>query len=285
MDSKKKPAACTQPPWRFYIPEDIRDKVVRQIRAECNDIYGQSYDQCPKRMVCMGKSCLGRPLPWKSPTAKPYLEEMVKQVKMQKDEMLIEGCEICPFAKECKKPCRQINDYLNRNTKKEVSLVYKENLENVSQENETDIIALPDLAGKEIPWDVLNDRKKEVVKKRLYERVDFLTIAKQLDLNNQARAKYEYYAALNKLSEYAVMRQFLSEASLTPKQTVLLDKVYFENKTLTSAAEELNITKQAAQQTLARVLKKYDIRWHKFVRKKRINGKDKVIYNIPEVIR
>jgi predicted DNA-binding protein YlxM (UPF0122 family) len=284
--AKNKPAACTRPPWARLVPKSDRGRVLAKIRQETNQHYGQQYDECPKRHVCMGKKCMGRPLPWKSETAKPYLEELKKTHTIKNGELYLNNCEVCPLAQKCSSPCAQVNDFLNRWNKREAEIVYKENIENISDQVKQDKISLPMLEGNEVPWDAISPRKRRVVEKYLYQRKDFLTIANEENLNNQARVKYEYYSALTKLSEYAKMREFIkSNPELTPSQMVLLEEVYINNKTLTQAAKEMNITRQAAQQRLARVMKKYKLSWHKFVRKKKVDNKNKVIYNIPEVLR
>ena len=56
--SKHKFAACNKPPWSKLIPKEIRGKELAKIREECNEIYGKSFDECSKRLVCVGKSCL-----------------------------------------------------------------------------------------------------------------------------------------------------------------------------------------------------------------------------------
>jgi len=172
---------------------------------------------------------------------------------------------------------------MNRANKKELKVSYMENLEERPIKKERATISLPFLKGHEIPWDAVSKRKQSVVKKYLFERKDFLTIAKQENLNNQARCKYEYYSALTKMSEYAIMRRFIKSKGnrITPTQLDLMKLVYMENKNLAQSAKEMNITRQAAQQRLGRVIKKYDIKWHRFVKK----HKNKVLYNIPEVLR
>ena len=71
-----KPPACTKAPWEHLVTGPNKDNILRAIRQETIAIYGQSMDECPKRKVCFTKSCIGRPLPFKSPTAKPYLDQL-----------------------------------------------------------------------------------------------------------------------------------------------------------------------------------------------------------------
>lgn len=280
---KNKPAACTRPPWAKLIPEDDRNKVLAKIREESNLEYGRSLDECPKRLVCMGKQCIGRPLPWKSETARPYLEQLKSTHNIIDGELFLNSCDVCPIANSCSYLCPQVNDFLHRDKKKEATLVYKEKLDNIPEEAQGDTISLPMLIGYEVPWDAVSPRKQRVVRKYLYEHKDFLTIARQENLNNQSRAKYEYYSALTKMSEYAVMRKFIDKKGheLAATQLDLMKRVYFENKTLTEAGKELGITRQAAYDRLKRVKNRFKITWHRFVKK----HDNKVIYNIPEVLR
>lgn len=284
--NKNKPAACTRAPWAGLIPKEDRGRVMAKIRQESNEIYGQSYDECPKRHVCIGKTCIGRPLPVKSETFKPYLDLLKNTHKIVNNELYLSNCDTCAIVSSCKSPCAQVNDFINRGNKREVDIVYKENLENISPQTETTQVSLPMLQGYDIPWDSVSPRKQRVVRKYLYERKDFLTIAREENLNNQARTKYEYYSALTKMSEYAVMRKFLdSGPKITASQLTLLEEVYHNNKSLAQAAKDMNISRQAAHNRLTRVLKNYKLNWHKFVRKEKQGDKTKIIYNIPEVLR
>jgi predicted DNA-binding protein YlxM (UPF0122 family) len=285
---RNKPAACTLPPWAVYIPKEIRTKTLYKIKQESLELYEKSLDECPKRLVCLGKSCIGRPLPWDSPTAKPYLEQLAKTQKIINNEMFIQTCNTCEISNICKKPCSQVSNFLERDKRKEAILEYKEDLEYLAQNYNTEskkesINDLTLFIGTDIPWDCLNSTRKTVIYKYLYQRIDFSTIAKQENLNNQARSKYEYYAGLTTLSEYAIMRKFLKESGhlVTSYQLELLSKVYLENKSIATVAREIGITRQAAQQRIARVVDKFNLKWHIFVRK----AGNKVIYNIPEVIR
>lgn len=280
-----KPPACTQAPWKRLIPPEDRERVMREIRQECIDIYGHPMDECPKRKVCWTKQCMGRPLPWDSPTARPYLEELKKTQKIVEGEMIVQDCSGCPIANTCKRPCMQIEDFINKAKVKEPQLHYKESLDNFLADDHRDMLQsdFELLQGKfDVPWDILNERKKQVVHKYLYEQRDFKYVADSLGLSNQAAAKYEFYSALNKLSEYGVMRQFLTnnQSKLSDKQKNILNEVYFNNTSLTNTAKKLNITKQAVSVAIRRVIKIYGIKWHTFVRK----SGNKVIYNLVEVI-
>lgn len=287
--TKNKPSSCTAAPWEFLIPFEIRAATMRQIRQECIDKFGYSFDECPKRMVCIGKDCLGRSLPWESPTAKPYLELLKETQVIVNDEMFIQtDCSKCPIYTSCKTPCYQVSDYLKRDSIKEPTIYYKENYtakDVVSIDNSNTNSKNIDLLfnGNDIPWDCLVEKKQQVVKKYLYDQLDFKYIADQLDLNNQARCKYEFYSAVNKLSEYGVMRNFIEHNiwKLTNRQRVLLEKIYFENKSFTEVAKEMRVSKQSIQQTVARVVKKYNLKWTKYVKRQ---GK-KIVYLVPEIFR
>lgn len=287
MDEKKfklenKPPACTMAPWKNLIPYEQRESVMRQIRQECIDIYGYTFDECPKRMVCFSKQCIGRPLPFKSPTAKPYLEKLKETQNVKDGEMFIQTCDTCPIKLICTSTCSQVNDWINRGQSREPNITYKDNTENLQAEEVGGAVRVALLDGLEIPWDCISKRKQKVVKSYLYEQKDFKFIADTQDLNNQARAKYEFYSALNKLSEYAIVRKFLKVQykELTQKQALIMHEIYFNNSTLTKTAKKLNITKQAVSQIVNRVIEAHNLKWQTFVRK---TG-NRVIYNVPEVI-
>jgi len=281
-----KPAACTTQPWKYLIPKDIREDTLHKIRQETLQAYGYSMDECTKRATCLTKACMGRELPWLSPTAKPYLEQLRATHTITNDELYLTGCEVCPIANLCKSPCYQVNDYLNRFKTKEPNLVYQENLENHTPTISYEYSRPTTLLNKDIPWDCLTDLKQQIVRKYLYEGKDFLTIAKELDLNNQSRVKYEFYSALNKLSEVGVMRDFLKENEEVLRneninQFEILQEIYINNLSTVDLAEKRGISKQAVGQTLTRVLSKYKITFITFVKK----VGNKVVYNVPEVFK
>ena len=278
-----KPPACTSNPIEHLIPNKDKYEILRQIREECIDHYGQDIiSECNKRKVCLTKKCLGRELPWKSPTALPYLQQLTKTQEIQNGEMFVKtDCSSCPLVKACSNPCSQVLDYIQRDRSMEPQMVAKEHsdklyaapIENVDTNTFT----------TNIPWDALTDRRRKVIKMHLYERRDFKYIANKLNLNNQARAKYEYYAALTTVSEYAIMREFLEGKinKLTEKQQKVLSSVYYDNNNLCEVAANLGISKQAIQQMISRVVNKYEITWPRFVWKKG----NRVIYNVPQILK
>jgi predicted DNA-binding protein YlxM (UPF0122 family) len=274
---------CTQQPWKQLISIDKRDEILRIIRRESIEAYGYSMDECPKRKVCFTKECLGRPLPWLSKTAKPYLEKLKLTHTIINDELYINNCTKCPIVKVCSSTCLQVNDFIRRNEEPEPKLIYQKTLEQYKNSIIDDNESSGNIASLKIPWDSIPERKANVVKKYLFQRKDFLTIAKELDLNNQARAKYEFYSALTTLSEVAIMRKFIETKGheLEDGQLSLLKSIYFDRKTLTEVAKERKISKQAVQQLLSRIINKYKIKWAIFVKK----HKNKVIYNIPEILK
>lgn len=278
-----KPPACTTQPWKNLIPVDQRDDVLRKIKEETVEIYGYSMDACTKRKTCFTKTCGGRELPWKSPTAKPYLEKLKTTHKIQNDELYIDNCASCPIARTCTSTCSQVNDFINRASNPEMQFVYQENLESYNQEEVMSSGERPKETNLELPWDILTPAKARVIKKYLYEQKDFLLVAKELGLNNQSEAKYSYYSAINKLSEWAIMRKFISEnaSKLTETQRKILVDVYIHNKDLTSIAETANISVAAVSQTINRVVSKFSIKWPIFVKKEG----NKVIYNVPEIFK
>jgi predicted DNA-binding protein YlxM (UPF0122 family) len=79
------------------------------------------------------------------------------------------------------------------------------------------------------------------------------------------------------------MRKFLEEHGdeLTHKQRCTLIMLYKTNFTLKQVAFVEEMSKQAVQQILTRVIDKYNIKWTVFVKK--VGGK--VIYNVPELFK
>ncbi len=279
-----KMAACSSPPWAIFIPARDRPEILRIIRQECIDAYGYSFDECPKRLTCFKKECIGRPLPWKSVTAKPFLDKLKESQKIVNDEMYIDtNCSACPFALTCKSPCNQVIDFIEREKVVEPLIDYRNDTELYKVSVDSSEPANIQFNGTDIPWDVLSKRKQEVVKKYLYEGRDFRYVGETLGLNNQARAKYEFYSAVTKLSEYGVVRVFIIEHynELTVRQQQIFNMVYFDNMSFIQVAKQLQISKQSVQQTVSRVLKKYNITWKTYVKKRG----NKVLYNVPEIFK
>lgn len=270
-------------PWRYLIPKEERDTVLRKIRQETSEAYGFDMEACPKRKVCIGKDCIGRSLPWKSETAKPYLEQLKKTHKIVNGEMFIDNCNTCTIRNSCTSPCIQINDFFNRTKSRQPSLVYKETLDNFEIQHSTEVGEGLLNKGLKIPWDALSEKRKQVVQLYVYKQRDFLQIANELDLTNQARVKYEFYAALTTISEYGVMRKFIADKTpvLKESQLEVLNLIYYENHSLTYAAKKLGISKQAIQQMIDRLKKKYNLKWTKYVYKKG----NKLVYNVPELMK
>lgn len=279
-----KNSTCTKRPWEYLIPQEDKYAIILKVRQECVEIYGHDFSECSKRKVCFTKKCMGRELEWKSPTALPYLKEFAKMVGINEgDEYFIQtDCSSCPIYNTCKSTCFQISDYINRDKSLEPKLVYKETVEQYKEDNSYSS-QRQNLTNLQIPWDCLPERKAAVIKKYLYQQKDFLSIAKELDLNNQARAKYEFYSALTTLSEVAVMRKFIEDKNtvLDAKQLAILKAIYLEGKTLTEVSEQCKISKQAVQQLIARLVAKYNLKWAVFVKKQG----SKLIYNVPEILK
>jgi DNA-directed RNA polymerase specialized sigma24 family protein len=279
-----RPSSCTTPPWAAVIDPKDRPEVLRKIRDECVDIYGYSFDECPKRLTCWGKSCAGRPLPTESPTARPYLEKLEKTHSVVSDELFITtNCQTCPIFKKCKSPCNQVLDFIDRSKKSEPALSYRDSIANL--EPEMAILEPANLLvnGEDIPWDCISSKKAEIIRKYLYEQFNYRHIADLLNLNNQARVKYEFYSAVTKLSEYAAVRKFLAtnESKLTERQREIFNLVYRRNLTFVKTAELLGISKQSTQQAVSRVIKRYNVKWKVYVKKRG----NKVIYSVPEVFK
>jgi predicted DNA-binding protein (UPF0251 family) len=276
--------ACNSPPWAQFIEPMKRPEILRIIRQETIDAYGYSMDECPKRLTCFKKECIGRPLPYESPTARPYLEKLETTQKVVDGEMfIVTDCSTCPLFKTCSSPCNQVLDFIERDKKSEPSLSYKNTTDNLEAEVAFLEPANFSVGSADIPWDAIASKKAEIIRKYLYEQRDYRHIAETMDLNNQARVKYEFYSAINKLAEYAAVRKFLTThgKELTPRQLEIFELVYKENLTFVKAAERLGISKQSVQQTVSRILKRYKVKWHNYVRKRG----NKVLYNVPELFK
>jgi hypothetical protein len=119
---------CTKAPWEGCISPEVKNKrlVLLDIRQESIDKYGHSLAECPNRKICLGKKCLGRPLPWDCPSAEPLLEALKATATIENGNLYIEtDCRNCPMVSECNGVCGQIKDYLSRDC----------NLEELSFEN------------------------------------------------------------------------------------------------------------------------------------------------------
>lgn len=283
---ENKQAACTKRPWEFLLPKDQRIEILFKVKQECLQLYEHDFEECSKRMVCFGKKCLGRPLEWLSPTALPYLKQFAKIVgiKENEDYTIETDCTSCPMFKNCTYSCAQVTDFMRRDSVPEPQLSYKENIDNLTQQPERVIILDTLVAkGRKVPWDALPTKRRQTVEKYLYEQKDFLSIAKDLGYTDQKNAQYAFWAALTTLSEYATMRKFIDEKGpeLTSEINEILKSLYIDNMSITDLAEKKNVSKQTIQQRVSRVIKKYNVNWHKFVKKQG----NKIVYSTVEVIR
>lgn len=282
---KYKPSICTTNPVKYLIPYRIRYELLRQIKIECIEAYGQDIsEECPKRLVCLTKKCTARPLFWESVTALPYLNKLIKNQVVNSDgDLYVDGCDNCKINKICTSPCYQVHDFTKRNYSKEPTIIYKESIENYDAKIERPTSDMPKTEGLEIPWDALPDKKARIVRLYLYQNMDFLQIAKAEGLFNQASAKYQFYSALNILSEVAIMRRFLKLNSdkLLKSQVRLLKLLYVKNLSLTSVAKRFKITKQSCHQRIKRIIDNNGIKFQRFVHK----NKGKAIYNIPYLMK
>lgn len=279
-----KMSACTTPPWAVLIPFKDRPQILRTIRNETIEAYSYPFDECPKRLTCFGKSCEGRPLPWESETARPYLEELAKTQKIVDGELFVNTkCDTCPIFNKCKSPCNQVLDFIDRDKKSEPSINFKNDTSNLEPIQAILEPANLIVDGSDIPWDILTARKADIIRKYLYEERDYKAIAEELGYKYQARTKYEFYSAINKLAEYAAVRKFLKsdKLKLTDRQFQIFDLVYNQNMTFVKASEKLGISKQSVQQTVSRILKRYKVKWHTYVKKRG----NKVIYSVPELFK
>jgi DNA-directed RNA polymerase specialized sigma subunit len=135
----------------------------------------------------------------------------------------------------------------------------------------------------EIPWDCISDKKRQVIKLYLYEQKDFLHIAKQMGLYNQASSKYEFYTALTKLSKIGTIRKFVKDnwESFSDYHKSLLEEAFINNKSYVQIAKDRNITPQGVQQVITRILKKNKVKWQTYIYRK----KGKLYYNVPAILK
>lgn len=291
MDNKQfkqqfKSASCTNRPWQYLIPKSIRKEVLSKVKKECLEIYGRDFSECSKRLTCFNKICTGRELEWKSPTALPYLKKFAKLVNIKENSnyFIKTDCKSCPIYNSCSSICAQINDFTSRDKVEEISLQYKEDLDNLMPEPNREFVRSFLLKKSlNIPWDALNSKRRSIIEKYLYEQKDFLTIANELNLYDQAQTKYEFYAGLTTLSKYATMRLFIEKNNniLSIKEKTILTMIYNANLTISQVAHIQELSKQAIQQTISRIIKNNNLKWNIFVKKK--NGK--IIYNIPRLLK
>lgn len=281
----KKVAACTQPPWAPFIEASVRADTLRKIREECVEKLGYNLDECPKRKTCFTDTCTGRPLPWFSKTAKPYLEKLAKETSTNPntDLFVSTDCSPCPFFKECNSPCNQVIDYIERTKTAEPTLYYYDKLESVTPNLEVIEESLSSLSTDNIPWDCISERKRKVIKERLFKEKNFSHVAENTNLYNNAAAKLEYYSGLTKLSKYGVIRKFFKENKdlLTDKQRFIIQSVFVENKKVKEVAKTLNVTTQAVYLNINKVIEKHNLKWKTYVKIK----DRKVIYNISEIVK
>lgn len=286
-----KPATCTSPPWQVYIPFRDRPEILRRIRQETIDAYGISYDECPKRLTCFSKECLGRPLPWASKTAQPLLKQLVETHKTKLNpetnevELLVStDCRECPIYKSCTKPCNQALDYTGRDKSMEITLDYVETTDNLDQ---IEVYEPSEYKTKytpaDIPWHILKEKRRKIVQMKMFEHRDFRHIAEVLGLYNQAPAKYDFYSALTSITKYANIKEFVKNnpEKLTARQKEILDLYLNENLNYVEMSKRLGVSKQSIQQVISHVVKKHKIKWQVFVKKKG----HKTIYNVPEKLK
>jgi hypothetical protein len=278
-----KSAACLSAPWLYKIPAAIRKETILKIK---NELLDQGLEdltaECPNRFVCTKKNtCVGRKLPYASPTALPYLKQLEQTNKVVDEHFYVEGCSNCPIAQTCSKTCYMVNDYVQRHKTTEVFLNYRDNLEVI---NVLEIETILDVMGEkeenlEVPYDCLSEKNLEVLNSYLFLQRDFKSTAANCGLANGAAAKKMLYYSMNRLAEFANMRKFVAEGKgkLTFVQLKILELVYLENKSLTEVARIQGVTKQSIGQTIEKVIKNNNIKIPRFVRKKGT----KMIYNVP----
>ena len=275
---------CTVNPLIKLINSPDKYSILAKIRQESLDIYGVDLtQQCDKRLVCYSKACSGRQLPWKSPTAKPYLE-MLKSTHQVKNDLLFidNNCNSCVLAKTCKSVCDQNNDFINRDYTAGPAITLRPSMDEIIAPPVDEMGGLLTVAGKDIPWDALSDQKQKVIKTYLYDLRDFKRTAAACDIKNPSYCRYVFYSALTRLSEIAVMRRVLADNSkLTVSDKELLYHLYVDNKSLIDYAKSKGLSKQAASNRLKRLILKSNAKWPVFVKKKH----NRIIYNIPEVLK
>jgi predicted DNA-binding protein YlxM (UPF0122 family) len=275
---------CSKSPIEYLIPFKERQETLLKIRNEVIDAYGEDISgECPKRRVCFG-DCLGRPLFWKSATALPYLQTLVKSQSEQPNEILATGCNTCEIKTTCSKTCPTVNDMLNKNLTPEPRIVYKSiyNEEDYSPiDNSNKIDSIKNIT---IPWDVLDIKKADLVKEYLYNERDFKYVANKFGLSNQSAAKRELYSAINKLTEFARMRDFINNNpdKLNRKnQYEILYSIYHKNEPINEVANRFGISKQAVSNLISRTIKDNNIKIDKFM----VEKDSKLIFNGLEIFK
>lgn len=276
----KRQATCTSRPWEHLIPRAKRFEVLRQVKQECLELYGQAFDECPKRLSCFSKNCIGRKLEWDSPTARPYLNKFAIIHNLEPgDEYFLDNCNTCEIKATCSSLCSQVNDFMNRAKVKEPELLYKEEILPIEVESTREALFSKEL---EIPWDCLTPQKQAIVKTYIYDQRDFAYIANKYNLWDQSKAKYQFYSALTKLSKFSTIRKFLNSnhKKLTEFQALIMHEIFINNNTASNIARKLNISKQAVGQVVAKIIKLNKIKWQVFVKKQ---GK-RLVYNTARII-
>ena len=121
-------ACCTRDVLTLFMPFNERYTLHHKIRQECLEKYNEDrITECTKRMICLKKSCMGRPLP-NTPTAMPYLKELEKvaDIRVNKDT----GEKELFINTDCSKCCRNLD--LKKFNKTEILF-----LENLKEEKES----------------------------------------------------------------------------------------------------------------------------------------------------
>jgi predicted DNA-binding protein YlxM (UPF0122 family) len=170
---------------------------------------------------------------------------------------------------------------ITKESVQEPKLIYRPNLDNL--EIASEIYEFSPKKNVEVPWDCLNETRRKVVYGYIYEKKDFQTLATDLNLNNAARVKAEFYYALTSLSEYGTMRLFLVEQGqeLTESQRFVMNHYYCSNMSLKDIAHAQGTSKQSIQQVIKRVITKYGLKWQVFVRRK----EGQLIFMVPEILK
>ena len=136
--------------------------------------------------------------------------------------------------------------------------------------------------NNDIPWNALSEKKQQIVKAYLYEQKTLEDIAFDL-YTTKSKVRYDYYAALTKLSEFAVVRKFIDAkgTQLDPKTLDILQDVYIHLVERKVKAQQLGQTVNAVDKRIQRVLIEHDVKWTVFVKKQ----KGKVVFTVPRILK
>ncbi len=263
-------AACTSPPWQALIPFEERPDALRRIREECLSEYGYEFEECSKRLRCDKKQCIGRPLPWKSKTAKPYLDELSKTQKIVNEEMvIITDCQTCPIFKKCTSTCNQIDDYIDRKVKPEPVMYYRNDVSNSTIESEGSAF-FKDISAP-IHWHLISTLYKNALQDYILKDLNLNELAVKYN-TDRATIKSYVYSAITTLSKYrAIAKSFNSGIFRSDLQKTCI-KQLLDSNTIKELAAQFNVTNSAIRLHIQNFTQDNKITWKKYVHREKGGG-------------